>query len=76
MSIDIISILCEVEAEFGRATKLHGPIVTPHEAYGIILEELDEFWDEVKKKKHDLRELRKELVQVAAMAIRAIHDIA
>lgn len=47
-----------------------------HEAYAIILEELDEFWDEVKKQSgaRDPKAMRTELVQIAAMAARAAID--
>jgi hypothetical protein len=43
-----------------------------HEGYAVILEELDELWDEVKKnqKNYDLERQRKEAIQCAAMCIR------
>lgn len=43
-----------------------------HEGYAVILEELDELWDEVKKCKHDAKNLKAEALQVAAMAIKFI----
>lgn len=47
-----------------------------HESYAIILEEIDEFWDEVKLKasQRSPERLLVELVQVAAMAQRAAED--
>lgn len=48
---------------------------TPHEGYAVILEELDELWVEIKKKKPDTQEMRKEAIQVAAMAVRFIEDL-
>jgi NTP pyrophosphatase (non-canonical NTP hydrolase) len=49
-----------------------------HEAYGLILEEVDEFWDEVKKKSHKRPRMDalKELVQIAALCERAALDLA
>lgn len=43
-----------------------------HEAYGVLLEEVDELWDHVKtkQKNRDLAAMQKEAIQVAAMAIR------
>ena len=48
---------------------------TVHEAAAVIREEYDEFWDEVKRKKPDEIALRNELVQVAAMCLRAVVDL-
>lgn len=46
--------------------------VNQHEGYAVILEELDELWDEVKKnqRNYDLFNQRKEAIQCAAMCIR------
>ena len=48
-----------------------------HEGYAVILEELDELWDEVKKnqKIYDLEAQRKEAIQCAAMCIRFIAEL-
>jgi len=62
----------EVTAELVSALEAFPPFHTAHEGYAVILEELDELWDEIKKKQslRDPARLRKEAVQVAAMAIR------
>jgi len=67
----------EVADEIKRARLLHKPMNSAHEAYAVILEEMDEFWDEVKKKLADRSDylMRLELVQIAAMAIRAMSDL-
>ena len=43
-----------------------------HEGYAVILEELDELWDEIKNNKHPMSSVnqKKEAIQVAAMAIK------
>lgn len=48
-----------------------------HEGYAILLEEVDELWDHVKQnqKKRNLDEMRKEAIQVAAMAIRFAAEV-
>ena len=60
-----------------RASEIHGKFNSAHEAYAVILEEVDEFWDEVKKKREarSPEKMRKELIQIAAMAIRTIYDL-
>lgn len=44
-----------------------------HEGYAIILEELDEAWDEIKR--NNLKDARKEMLQVAAVALRFLLDL-
>lgn len=68
-------ILVDVASELRRATDKHGPILSAHEGYAVILEELDEVKAEVWKRQYDQAALRKELVQVAAMAVRMVLDL-
>ena len=74
---DISLLMEEVRSELVEARIRYGPFHTDHEAYGVLLEEVDEFWDEVKKKPGDRNphKMRRELVQVAAMACRSILDL-
>ena len=48
-----------------------------HEAYAVILEEVDELWDEIKKnqKKYDLPAQRAEAKQAAAMLVRLMVEL-
>ena len=83
---DLMDISYEVNREVQRAMGLraggggHAAMNGPHEAYAVLLEEMDEYWDEVKKYNpnkpgRDTRpRQREELIQIAAMAIRAIYD--
>lgn len=77
-------IAIDVKDEVLRATQLHGPLQSLHEAYGVIKEEFDEFWEQVKvnpKKLCDeaqqlrIENLREELIQIAAMCVRTIMDM-
>lgn len=61
--------------EVKRAMDLHPSIKNPHEAYAVILEELDEFWGEVKRVRHNKELMRLELLHIAAMACRASVDL-
>lgn len=70
--------LCDaVSNEVLRAEGMHKPINSLHEGYAVIQEELDEFWDEVRKKSKDRHQADwiTELVQTAAMCVRTIHNI-
>ena len=66
-----------VQEELKRARQQHGPMLSIHEGYSVILEELDEVWEEVKKKtkERDLDNLFKELIQVSAMAQKMAEDV-
>jgi hypothetical protein len=59
----------EVAAELRRARTKHAPMRGAHEGYAVLLEEVDELWDEVKRRDPDLVAMRKEAIQVAAMGL-------
>lgn len=77
--IRIARIVAEVAAEVVRANKMFDPMNSPHEALGVIEEEWEEYKGEVWKynprKNRDTRpRQREELIQLAAMAVRAVLD--
>ena len=53
------------------------PIHSAHEGYGLLLEEVDEVWEEVKRKNslRDYTAVYLELVQIAARAQRFAEDV-
>ena len=67
----------QAAAELDRAILKHAPMHSLHEGYAVILEELDELWEEVRawQPGADLTKARKEAIQVAAMALRLVHDV-
>jgi hypothetical protein len=69
--------LIETEAELRRAMAKWPATHSPHEAYAVIKEELDEFWEEVRKKQteHNPHAMYEELVHIAAMAAKAAVDV-
>lgn len=71
-----MQILNEIHAEVIRAKSKHpGDYNSFHEAYAVLLEEVDELWDDIKADKSpDV--IRKEAVQVAAVAFRLIKELA
>jgi hypothetical protein len=62
----------EAIKEATSGASIWGVANSQHEAYAVLLEEVDELWDEVKVKQsvRNLVKARKEAIQVAAMAIR------
>ena len=70
--------LAEIKIEVANAKTVYPDnFVNQHEAYAVILEEVDELWDEIKKnqKKYDLTAQRKEAKQAAAMLVRLMVEL-
>ncbi len=59
--------------EYEHARVAHAPMRSAHEGYAVILEELDEAWDEIKADRP--QHARMEMIQVAAMALAFIIEI-
>lgn len=60
-----------------EAGQKHNPYNSAHEGLGVLLEEFTELQTEVfiKQKNRDLKAMRKEAIQVAAVAIRFAADV-
>ena len=72
--------LTDVYNEIIRAKSIHKKdFNSTHEAYAVILEEMDELWEEVKKnpKKegYSKEKMREEAVQTVAMLLRMITEL-
>lgn len=74
---DVRRLRAQVEMELGRAMVNYPPFSSAHEGYAVLLEEVDELWAEVKKspKNRDMKAMREEAIQVAAMAMRFVLDV-
>lgn len=70
-------VLGEVEAELLTATSKFGGFNSAHEGYAVLLEEVDELWDEIKRnqKMRSMAKMRAEAIQVSAMGARFVLDI-
>lgn len=71
------AILFAVHDETVAAIAKFEPFQSPHEGYAVILEELDELKAHVwmNQSKRDINAMVREAIQVAAMAVRFIHDV-
>ena len=72
-----MQILSEVQIEMEKAQSIWPPFNSAHEGYAVLLEEVDELWDHVKtnQKRRDLDAMRKEAIQVSAMAARFAQEV-
>lgn len=66
-----------VAAEYRRAVALHPRWASAHEGIALLFEEICELWDEVRKRRdaRDPDAMRREAIQVAAMAVRFVEEI-
>jgi hypothetical protein len=73
------AVLYDVQHELRRAMEAFAPMASAHEGYAVILEELDELWQEIRADKGDAATrriaMRHEAIQVAAMALRFVVDV-
>ena len=67
-------ILEEVREEVERAHSKYGKFNSLHEAYAVLLEESEEFWETLRRKEPAGRS-REEAIQVAAAVVAMIQDL-
>ena len=60
--------LVDMMREYQRARQTFSPFQNTHEGYAVLKEEVDELWDAIKAKQ-SAEYLRREAVQVGAMAL-------
>ena len=58
----------DIRDEMEESVLKYGAFHSFHEAYGVLKEEVDELWNEIKNKEHDYDKIYEEAIQVAAMA--------
>lgn len=65
----------DVKSEAALAWANHGGCNSQHEAYAVLLEEVEEYWEDVRKrsKLRNKGVIRDELKQIAAVAMCAIY---
>lgn len=67
-------VLQQIAEEVERATSKFAPFNSSHEGFAVLMEEVDELWDEVKSN-CDPAKMRTEAIQVGAMAVRFLLDV-
>jgi ribosomal protein S15P/S13E len=77
VSNEFEQILKEVNDEVVSASGNWPPFNSAHEGFAILMEEVEELKEHVftNQKRRDLAAMRKEAIQVAAMAVRFVNDV-
>jgi hypothetical protein len=65
--------LTSFEEEYLNARLKHAAMNSSHEAYAVILEEVDEMWDAIKA--NDIGHARIEAIQIGAMILAFLMEI-
>ena len=75
--LTLAQAIVDVVAEVKFARMKWPPFNSAHEGIAVIDEERDELWDHIKlsQPRRDLREMRAEAKQVAAMGLRFMLDV-
>ena len=71
----ISDAMYDVHLELINARKEHPAMHSGHEGWAVIKEELDELWEEVRKRDQDRAARYLEAKQTAAMAIRFMREV-
>jgi len=66
--------LDDIKKELNDARMAFPNFHSYHEGYAVLKEEVDELWDAIKTKDFDPDQIKKEAIQVAAMALRFLTD--
>lgn len=64
------SIMDRIAAVAAGADAKYGDFASMHEAYGVLLEEVAELFDEVRRKERSTLHLEAEAIDIAAVALR------
>ena len=72
-----LETMAAIEKEAEKSIADHKPFNSVHEGYAVLFEEVDELWEEVRKKSKNRskKRMREEAIQIAATAIRFIEDL-
>ena len=68
--MQVTDLLPLIESEIGYASDKFGPFHSAHEQHSVLQEEVDEWFDEIKKNMADCCQY--ELLQIASVALRYI----
>lgn len=73
----VIILEAEIEQELSGAMSNWPPFNSAHEGFAVIQEEFEDLWEHVEtnQKRRDIPAMRKEAIQVAAMAMRFALDV-
>lgn len=75
----ILDAHADILLSYDKARQKHAPMQSAHEGYAVLLEEVDELWDEIKAWQpgadFDYSKMRKEALHVAAMALAFLCEV-
>jgi len=75
--LEVVDELMMLKSKVDDPNHPFADLHSPHHGYALLLEEMDELWEEIRKKNQfrDLEAMREEAMQIAALAIRFMVDL-
>ena len=70
-----IEILNKVNNQIYTCYKLYGAYASSHEAMGVLFEEIDELFDEVKQKELNLQRVEEEIIDCITVLVKMHQDV-
>lgn len=67
--------LIKIQEQIKNCYDKYGKYASPHEAMGVLFEEIDELWDEIKKKELNKKNTEKEIIDCITVLIKMYNDI-
>lgn len=72
MNIDFLN---KINNQINTCYELYGSYASIHEAMGVLFEEIDELWEEIKQKNINLENIESEIIDCIVVLIKMHNDI-
>lgn len=72
MNIDFLN---KINNQINTCYELYGSYASRHESMGVLFEEIDELWEEIKQKNINLENIESEIIDCIVVLIKMHNDI-
>ena len=65
----------KIQKQIDKCYSLYGSYTSSHEAMGVLFEEIDELWEEIKKKQIDTDRIGSEIIDCIVVLFKMYQDV-